>query len=574
MPRLALAVASAASLLLACHAGRKPAAAKPEAAGPALFVRGNLVRADGTVLPDAVVAVEGNRIARVGTAREVPVPAGANVVGGPDRWIVPGLIDAHVHFFQSGGLYTRPDVVDLTARVPYAKETAAVRAALPGTFRRYLRAGVTSVVDFGGPNWNFEVRELASRTPLAPRVEVAGPLLSSVSRPQLDLGDPPIVQVTEPEAARAMVRAQAERKPDFIKLWYVVPAGQTPETWLPVARAAIEQAHALGLRVAVHATELETARAALRAGADVLVHSVVNADVDDDFIALLRSHDVPYVTTLTVLAGYARVLGREVRFTPADMELADPAVAATLVDPVAPPEPGRTRRGVTPEAMRNAKRLWDAGVVVAAGSDAGNIGTFHAAGLHDELALLVQAGLTPAQALAAATANAARVMGRPDLGAVEPGKLADLLVLSANPLDGVANLRRIELVVKDGVPRRPDEILPRTAADVVQAQVNAYNAQDLDALLSTYSDDAVIAKAATGEVQTSGKAALRERTGATFRKFPSARVRVAERRAEGDRAVLDHVIVTGRGPDWPDPWDAGWVRYEVVGGLIRRVELP
>jgi imidazolonepropionase-like amidohydrolase len=572
MPRLA-ALAVSSAVVVACHSGRPPVTAQPSA--PAvLFLRGNVVRADGTVLPDAIVAVEGDRIARVASTAASALPSGAAVVGGPDRWIVAGLVDAHVHFFQSGGLYTRPDVVDLTSRVPYAKETETIRAALPETFRRYLRAGITSVVDFGGPMWNFEVRDLAARTPLAPRVEIAGPLLSSVSRPQLDLGDPPIVQVTDPEAARAMVRAQAARNPDFVKLWYVVPPGQTPDAWLPVARAAIDQAHALGLRVAVHATELETARASLRAGADVLVHSVVNADVDDDLVKLLKARDVPYVTTLTVFGGYARVLNREVRFSGADMALADPKVAATLVEPLPPAAQERSRKGVTPEALRNAKRLWDAGVVVVAGSDAGNIGTFHAAGLHDELALLVQAGLTPAQALAAATANAARLMSRPDLGAVEPGKTADLLLLSANPLDDVANLRRVELVVKAGVARRPDDILPRTAADVVQAQVNAYNAQDLDAFLSTYSDDAVIAKAGSGEVQTSGKAAFRERYGTMFRKFPQNRARIAERRTEGDRVVLDHEIVTGRGPDKPDPWDVGWVRYEVDGGLIRRVELP
>ena len=147
MPRPALAVSLVA--LLACHAARPPATGQAPAPG-ALFLRGNVVRADGTVLPDAVVAVEGNRIARVALASELAVPNGAAVVGGPDRWIVPGLVDAHVHFFQSGGLYTRPDVVDLTARVPYAKEVAGIREALPTTFRRYLRAGVTSVVDFGG----------------------------------------------------------------------------------------------------------------------------------------------------------------------------------------------------------------------------------------------------------------------------------------------------------------------------------------------------------------------------------------------------------------------------------------
>src|SRR3989442_11622290 len=90
-----------------------------------------LVRADGSVVDDAVVAIEGSRIARVGTAREMPIPSGAAVIGGPGKWIIPGLIDAHVHFFQSGGLYTRPGVIDLTSRVPYPEETPRGPEALP-----------------------------------------------------------------------------------------------------------------------------------------------------------------------------------------------------------------------------------------------------------------------------------------------------------------------------------------------------------------------------------------------------------------------------------------------------------
>jgi len=170
--------------------------------------------------------------------------------------------------------------------------------------------------------------------------------------------------------------------------------------------------------------------------------------------------------------------------------------------------------------------------------------------------------------------GAARVMGRTDLGAVEPGKTADLLVLDANPLADVRNARRIRFVVKDGVARRPEEILPRTAADVVQAQLNAYNAQDLEAFLSTYADDAVVARASGDEEPTAGKLALRERYGRLFRTYPANRARIAERRTEGEGVVLEHEIVTGRSPERSDPWDVGWVRYEVADGLIRRVTLP
>jgi hypothetical protein len=165
------------------------------------------------------------------------------------------------------------------------------------------------------------------------------------------------------------------------------------------------------------------------------------------------------------------------------------------------------------------------------------------------------------------------VLHRSDLGAIEAGRVADLLVVDADPRLDIRNLRHIAWVVKGGAPHRPDEILPRTAEDVVQAQVNAYNAQDLEAFLSMYAEDAVVAKPG-GEVLLSGKPALRERYGGLFRRFPLNRVRIAERRTEGGGRVEDHEIISGRSPEKPDPWDVGWVRYDVEGGLIRRVELP
>jgi len=151
---------------------------------------------DGTAAPihDAVVLVQGDRITAVGPRARVGLPKGITIVDGRGKWVTPGLVDAHVHFFQSGGAYTRPDAVDLRRYRPYEKEIALLKEALPRTFARYLLCGITSVADVGGPFWNFEVRDRAGRTELAPRVAVAGPLVSTVDRPQLDLGDPPIIK--------------------------------------------------------------------------------------------------------------------------------------------------------------------------------------------------------------------------------------------------------------------------------------------------------------------------------------------------------------------------------------------
>ena len=111
-----------------------------------------------------------------------------------------------------------------------------------------------------------------------------------------------------------------------------------------------------------------------------------------------------------------------------------------------------------------------------------------------------------------------------------------------------------------------------TAADVVQRQLDAYNARDLEAFAATYSDDVLITTA-DGQVVVLGKDGLRERYGKAFRKFPKSRARIAERKLEGDAVVIDHEIITGRS-DKPDPWDAGWVRYEVRDGKIKSVQLP
>jgi hypothetical protein len=111
--------------------------------------------------PHSTVVVAGGRIAAVGRTGDVNVPSAATVVYGKGKFLIPGLVDAHVHFDQSGNLYARPDIADLTRWMPYAKEQARNRARLQETFAAWLRSGVTSVVDIGGPRWTFEVREVA-----------------------------------------------------------------------------------------------------------------------------------------------------------------------------------------------------------------------------------------------------------------------------------------------------------------------------------------------------------------------------------------------------------------------------
>src|SRR6058998_89674 len=177
--------------------------------------------ADGKVMPNATVVINGQKIENVATGKQNAAALGRQI-DCACKFILPGYIDTHVHFFQSGDLFTRPDGADLNAVRPYKEEVAWIKSHLDDTFVRYLRSGITSVVDVGGPFWNFEVRKRANATAKAPRVAVAGPLLSSVSRPQLELGDPPIVKNDTPEQTPEVVRKPAEQKPDLGKNWYIV----------------------------------------------------------------------------------------------------------------------------------------------------------------------------------------------------------------------------------------------------------------------------------------------------------------------------------------------------------------
>src|SRR5262249_33846577 len=125
--------------------------------------------------PDAVVVIENDHIKAVGPAGQVKIPKDATRLDAQGKYVLPGLVDAHVHFFQSGNLYPRPDAADFNAVMPYAAEVKRNQARLPATFKVWLASGVTGVVDIGGPMWNFDMRDAARKAELAPHVAVGGP---------------------------------------------------------------------------------------------------------------------------------------------------------------------------------------------------------------------------------------------------------------------------------------------------------------------------------------------------------------------------------------------------------------
>jgi imidazolonepropionase-like amidohydrolase len=441
------------------------------------LVSGTVINpADGKVLPNATVVIDGDNIERVAMGKQDAATLGKQI-DCTGKFILPGYIDTHVHFFQSGDLFTRPDGADLNNVRPYKDEVAWIKSHLDDTFARYIRCGITSVVDVGGPFWNFEVRKTANQTEKAPRVAVAGPLISSVSREKLDLGDPPIVKSDTPDQARDFVRKLAEQKPDLVKIWYIVDKDHPVQSFRPIVRATIEESHAHKIRVAVHATELETARAAVEEGADVLVHSVTDKPVDEAFVKLLKDRHTILCPTLVVFERYGRTFSHQLNLTPEEKAWGNPEVIATLDVTKIPSEklPQRIKEALADPkaaldkikktydvALPNLKTLEDADVTIAAGTDAGNIGTIHGPALFREFQLMKEAGLTPMQILQCATANAAKLFGGETgahIGKIENGYLADLVILNSNPLDDIAHASDIDTVIKNGVVYPANSIL-------------------------------------------------------------------------------------------------------------------
>jgi imidazolonepropionase-like amidohydrolase len=431
------------------------------------FVGGTVIDGTGAdPLTDATIIVAGDRILQVGPTMQLELPAGTRTVDVSGKWVIPGLIDAHVHFFQSAGIYTRPDVVDLRRVRPYSREIAWLRDRIPSTLARYIASGVTSVADLAGPVWTFELRALAGRLPLSPRIAVAGPGLAPTIPDAMMSDDPPGIIVRTPAQARRQVQQLLAHNPDLLKIWFLYSPDMDLDRELQWVRAAVELAHAQGLRVAAHATQRELAREMVEAGVDILVHSVDDQPVDQAFVDLLKARETLYIPTLMVGEGYQEVLGRNVSLTDIERRAGDPEVIAGFAE-LHRLFPRLPRRPVTQPgtvALNNLKRLADAGVTIVAGSDAGNIGTLHGPALHRELELMHTAGLAPKAILVAATAAGARAMGRAnELGTIETGKLADFVILDADPLQDIRNTRRIHRVVKGGEIHDPDALLNNRA---------------------------------------------------------------------------------------------------------------
>jgi imidazolonepropionase-like amidohydrolase len=388
------------------------------------FVGGSLIDvASGRIVEDAVVTVRDGRIAAVGPSSEVRPPEGADIVDLKGKFVIPGLISAHVHVSDVQGV----------AEPAY---TPANTLRQLGVFARY---GVTTVMSLGGEEAPaFAAREEQDTARLdRTRIYVAGAS----------------VDATTADGARQEVARLALVKPDFVKIRVDDNLGTGSKMSPEVYGAVIEEAHRRGLRVAAHVYYLEDAKRLLKAGIDMIAHSVRDREIDDEFIALMRARNVPYCPTLTrELSTFVYESTPAFFADPFFLREADSAVVARLQTP-ARQEAARGSRAAQsykaslPVARRNLAKAADAGVLIAMGTDSGaSAERFQGYFEHLELEMMVESGLKAAAALRAATSDAARALGKKDLGTLTAGAWADFVVLDADPLRDIRNTRTVASV--------------------------------------------------------------------------------------------------------------------------------
>jgi len=441
---------------------------------PRALVGATLVDGTGaTPVTDAVVLIRAGEITCAGSREDCPVGEGFEVQDVSGMWITPGLVDAHVHFSQTGWADGRPDSLDLREEYPYDRVQAELRARPERWLRSYLCSGVTAVFDVGGYPWTWELMERAESDSTGPRVAAAGPLLSTLDF-WLNLpAERQFIYLADEQAAREGVGYHASHGSHAVKVWFVVAQDRDFDEMATVVMAAGDEARKLGLPLIVHATGLREAKVALRAGAHLLVHSVWDRPVDDEFIELARKNHTVYCPTLTVMGGYQRMFEAVLSERPPHVDdpngCVDPETRARVErtasvgpDRASPErEEQRSSRMVELEKVMalNLERLHQAGIPVAMGTDAGNPLTLHGPAVYAEMEAMQAAGLTPLDVLVASTRGGALAMGRLEqIGTVEEGKAADLLLVTADPTLDISNLRRLRYVVRGGVIRHVDEL--------------------------------------------------------------------------------------------------------------------
>lgn len=394
---------------------------------------------------NAALVIQEEMLSAVGPADSVKFPDDTTVIDCHGQTIIPGLISDHSHVGLVDGISIKPE--------NYNRENILRQ------LRQYEAYGVTTVTALGLNGSLFYQVRAEQHAGKSPGADLFG-AFRGIGAP---LGAPPGAmipvstdQLYRPETteeARAAVREIVAGRPDLVKIWVDDLLGTCPKMKPEIYQAVIDEAHRAGVRVAAHIYYLEDAKAVLRAGADIIAHGVRDKLVDAEFINEMKARSAWYIPTIN-LDECSYIFAEQPAWTkePFFQNALQPALKAQLNDPAflektlkSPRVPIFKRAVATNQA--NVKALYDAGVKVAFGTDSGAIPPrIPGFAEHRELQLMVASGLTPLQTISCATSRAAALLGLSDRGRLTPGKLADFVVLTANPLDDITNTEKIAAV--------------------------------------------------------------------------------------------------------------------------------
>jgi imidazolonepropionase-like amidohydrolase len=390
----------------------------------------------------SVVVFENGRITQVGQEHDTTIPDNAVVLDAGGRTVMPGLIDAHIHIDLIGhGSYE--DYYELIGDMDNLPRFMAIAA------KQMMRAGVTSGIDLGAPFQAMDFREQVRRGEIpGPRLQLSGPWITRFDYDTVP--DEYEIVIDSPRDAAQKTRELIERGVDIIKVW----VGLTAEDY----RAVVEEAHKAGIKVHAHLYDPEAIRMAIDAGVDVFQHvgSARNPPYDDALVSEIAHRNIPVVQTIAHrIWVYPATVAFPEKFNdpvyrddmPADIYESFIASFENYHRLSYYQDIGQETRN----ARVSAKQFIEAGAYMGVGTDAASPLNMHDQAMWREMSALVDSGMTPIQVISAATKTNAEIMGWFDeLGTIEPGKLADIIIVDGDPLRNVEVLDYVDIVIKDG----------------------------------------------------------------------------------------------------------------------------
>ena len=450
-----LVVPVVALALAACSGGGTTSAPAPQAAAAAtsstvvIYEGARLIAGDNTpAIENGAFVVDGDRITAIGRKGEVTAPAGAAHVDLTGKTVMPAIIGAHGHVGYQKGVtflrenYTRENIMNDLARAAY------------------FGIGTAMTMGIDTPQYVYDIRE-ATANGLAgvARLRTAG---TGMGGPNAGPGNLIYARgvafelVTEADGRKA-VDEVAPHHPDLVKIWLDDRGGRGKKVTPPVVRAVVDEAAKQNLRVIAHVRNHDDAEVAVGAGVYALSHLARDKEMSDALVADIVKKGV-YVTPTLSMAERNNYSGD----VPAWFK--EPRLLGLLSDSITPdmldhvklsfierkPKDAEEARTSYQVLKNTVKKLNTAGARLVLGCDTGLPDHFWGLAEHREMELLVEAGMTPAQVLVAATSRAAEFLSLKDLGTLAPGKIADFLVLDANPLDDIRNTRSIASLYMQG----------------------------------------------------------------------------------------------------------------------------